>query len=178
VKEAPFWILLPQYIILGIVLIFSAIPNSLLHPIGEVLKPYFPEGALQWQGQYATSLFGYWNGTWVMYVVIAIFMLVFGWLWFMNRKAYRVKQFNIVFAAERPFRPETTHFAYSFFAPYRKAIGFLAEPGITRFWDQVSEGSHDIADKIRRIYSGNGQVYLFHILTFIVVVYLISFGGF
>jgi len=178
VKEAPFWILLPQYIILGIVLIFSAIPNSLLHPIGEVLKPYFPEGALQWQGQYATSLFGYWNGTWVMYVVIAIFMLVFGWLWFMNRKAYRVKQFNIVFAAERPFRPETTHFAYNFFAPYRKAIGFLAEPGITRFWDQVSEGSHDIADKIRRIYSGNGQVYLFHILTFIVVVYLISFGGF
>ncbi|MBN1199243.1 MAG: hypothetical protein JXA23_07820 [Bacteroidales bacterium] len=178
VNEAPFWILAPQYIILIIVMVFSVLPNSLLHPIGEMLKPYFPDGALTWQGQYATSIFGYWNGTWVMYVVVAIFLLVFLWLWFMNRKAYRVKQFNIVFAAERPFRPETTHFAYNFFAPYKKAIGFLAEPGVTRFWGHVSEGSHAIAELIRRIYSGNGQVYLFQIMAFIVVVYLISFGGF
>lgn len=178
VKEAPFWILVPQYIIILVVMIFSVLPNSLLKPIGKALMPYFPEGALQWDGQMATSIFGYWDGTWVMYVVMGIFMMVFVWLFIMNRKAYRVKQFNIVYAAERPFRPETTHFAYNFFAPYRKAIGFLAEPGITRFWGNVAEGTQSLADKIRRIYNGNGQAYLFHILAFMVVVYLITFGGF
>jgi NADH:ubiquinone oxidoreductase subunit 5 (subunit L)/multisubunit Na+/H+ antiporter MnhA subunit len=146
VKEAPFWILVPQYLILVVVMVFSVLPNSLLKPIGEMLMPYFPEGAISWDGTMAHSIYGYWDGKLVMYIVVAIFALVFGWLVFMNRKARKIKQFNIVYAAERPFRPETTHFAYNFFAPYKKAIGFLVAPGITNFWNRVEEGVHAVSD--------------------------------
>ena len=45
------------------------------------------------------------------------------------RRPQKVRQFNMVYAAERPERPETTHYAHNFFAPYRKALGFLAAPG-------------------------------------------------
>lgn len=178
IKEAPFWMLAPQYIILIIVFVLSALPSSLLKPIGEMLTPIFPKGALEWHGQLALSAYGYWNGKLIMVMVIGIFGTVFAWLYIINRKAQKVKQFNIVYAAERPFRPETTHFAYNFFAPYKKAVGFLVAPGITNFWDAVSEGAHAIADKIRSIYNGNGQTYLLHIIGFVVLVYILITGGF
>jgi formate hydrogenlyase subunit 3/multisubunit Na+/H+ antiporter MnhD subunit len=177
VKEAPFWMLLPQYIILAVIMLFSALPNSLLKPIGEMLMPYFPDGALEWHGQLALSAYGYWDGKMIMYIVGGIFVTVFAWLWYMNRNAQSVKQFNIGYSGERPSRPETTHFAYNFFAPYKKALGFLVAPVISDFWDSVSDGIHAIADKIRRIYDGNAQNYALHIIMFVVVFYLIAFGG-
>jgi len=177
-KEAPFWMLFPQYIILIIVLVISALPNSLLKPIGEILMPYFPAGALEWHGQLALSAYGYWNGMLIMMIVFGIFASVFAWLYIINRKAQKVRQFNIVYAAERPSRPETTHFAYNFFAPYRKALGFLVAPGITNFWDAVSDGAHAIADKVRSIYNGNGQTYLAHIIAYVVIIYVLINGGF
>lgn len=178
VKEAPFWLLVPQYIILAVIMGFSLLPSSLLQPIGEMLIPYFPDGALTWDGQMAHTAYGYWNGKVIMIIVVAIFATVFGWLLFMNRKARKIKQFNIGYAGERPYRPETTHFAYNFFAPYKKAVGFLVAPGITNFWKKVDEGAHAVSDKFTKIYSGNGQSYLIHIVAFIVIIYLISFGGF
>ena len=68
------------------------------------------------------SDYGYWNGSMVMYVFIGLFALYFVILWLTNRNNQRIKQFNIVYAAERPARPETTHFAYNMFAHYRKAV--------------------------------------------------------
>jgi hypothetical protein len=126
----------------------------------------------------AHSLYGYWNGKLVMYVIVGIFGSVLLWVMFWNRKVKKVKQFDITFASERPFLPETTHYAYNFFAHYKKAVGVLAEPLISRFWEGVSEGSHSIADKLRRIYNGSGQTYLLHIIAFIVLIFLLTFGGF
>jgi formate hydrogenlyase subunit 3/multisubunit Na+/H+ antiporter MnhD subunit len=178
IKEAPIWILIPQFAILAVIMIFSALPNSLLQPIGEFLKPIFPEGALIWDGQNAYSSLGYWNGKLIMYVVVGIFAAVFFWLIFWNRKVKKVKQFNIVYAAERPERPETTHYAYNFFAHYRKAVGILAEPKITAFWNGIAEATNAIAEKIRKIFNGDGQTYVLHIIVFVLFVYLLSFGGF
>ena len=170
--------LVPQYVIIGIIVLISTLPNSILKPIGEILLPYFPAGALEWKGQLAISDYGYWNGKLIMFIVMSIFAIVYGWLYLFNHNAQKVKQFNIVYAAERPSRPETTHYAYNFFAPYKKALGFLVAPGITNFWDAVSDGAHAIADKIRSIYNGNGQTYLAHILAFVVIVYILINGGF
>jgi formate hydrogenlyase subunit 3/multisubunit Na+/H+ antiporter MnhD subunit len=178
VKEAPFWILVPQFIIIGLLMFFSAFPNSLLKPIGEFITPYFPDSALVWDGQMAYSLYGYWNGKLIMYAVVGIFAAVLLWVIFWNRRIKKVKQFDIVYAAERPFLPETTHYAYNFFAHYKKAIGVLAQPMISGFWEGVSEAGHSIADKIRRIYNGSGQAYLIHIIGFIVIIFLVTFGGF
>ena len=94
----------------------------------------------------------------------------------LNHNAQKVKQFNIVFAAERPHRPETTHFAWNFFAPYRKAFGFLLLPLVTRFWEAQINMLHSVADVGRRFYTGNGQTYAFHFLAFVAAVYLILVG--
>ncbi len=177
IREAPFWIVLPQMIYVLFLVGFALVPGLALRRVDAYISRFFPEGALNWSnGLTITSDFGYWSPVSIMIAVGVIFATLLGWLLFVNRKAQKVKQFNIVFAAERPFRPETTHFAWNFFAPYRKALGFLTQPLVTRFWGTLVDLLHSGADVSRRMYTGNGQTYAIHFLAFVVVVYLLSKG--
>ncbi|MDC7233087.1 MAG: proton-conducting transporter membrane subunit [Spirochaetales bacterium] len=178
VKEAPFFLILPQALLLGLVMFFSFLPGSLLRPVGEILEEFTTAGALEWQGNMAISDYGYWNGVAVMWVFMALFAVFFLILTINGRRAQWIKQFNIVFAAERPARPETTHFSYNFFAPVRKALGFLEYPFTTNFWNRVSDFLHAVAGFCRRIYTGNGQTYLLQMVIFVVLSYMLTKGGF
>jgi len=177
VKEAPFWIVLPQMIYVVLLVVFAIFPGIALRRVDAYLNQFFPDGGLGWAGNEITSNYGYWNPVAIMISVVVIFATLFAWLMFVDRKAQRVKQFNIVFSAERPFRPETTHFAWNFFAPYRKALGFLVTPLATRFWDGLTDLLHSVADFSRRLYNGNGQSYAFHFLAFVVIAFLFRMGA-
>lgn len=175
-KEAPFWIVLPQMIYVACLLAFALVPGIALRRVDGYMDQFFPEHGLNWEGLTITSSFGYWSPVSIMIVVGVIFATLFAWLLFVNRRAQKVKQFNIGFAAERPYRPETTHFAWNFFAPYRKALGFMTQPLVTRFWGTVAESLHTTADLMRRLYTGDGQTYAIQLLAFVVAVYLLSRG--
>ncbi len=173
IKEAPFWIILPQMIFVACLMVFALIPGLALRHVDAYLSQFFANGSLNWDhGLTITSNYGYWSPISIMIIVGVIFSSLFAWLLFVNRKAQKVKQFNIAYAAERPYRPETTHFAWNFFAPYKKALGFLTQPLVTRFWEAITDLLHTVADLLRRFYTGNGQTYAIHLLAFVVVVYL------
>lgn len=175
-KEAPFWIILPQMIYVVFLLGFAVVPGLALRKVDTYLNALFPEGGLNWSGSMISSNYGYWSPVWIMVVTGAIFASVLVLLVLINHKAQKVKQFNIVFSAERPYRPETTHFAWNFFAPYRKAIWFLLLPVATRFWGGITEALHASAGFMRRFYTGDAQHYVFHLLGFVVGLYLILMG--
>jgi formate hydrogenlyase subunit 3/multisubunit Na+/H+ antiporter MnhD subunit len=177
VKEAPFWLVLPQMIYVVCLLVFALVPGLALRHVDAFMTNYLPNGGLNWEGLTITSEFGYWSPISIMVIVGVIFGVLFAWLLFVNRKAQKVKQFNIVFAAERPYRPETTHYAWNFYAPYRKALGFLAWPLFERFWGGFVDLLHTTADLLRRFYNGNGQVYALQLLAFVVIVYLLKPGS-
>jgi formate hydrogenlyase subunit 3/multisubunit Na+/H+ antiporter MnhD subunit len=177
VKEISPWILIPSYILIIGIMIFSAFPQYVLQPIGEMLNPYMSADSITWEGSKAYTSLGYWDGTTIMIVVGTAFMLLLGWLVLMSSKIQKVGQFNIVFAAERPYKPETTHVSYNIYAGYKKALGFIVAPGITEFWNRISQWVLDLAGWLRRIYSGSIQNYTLHLILFIVVFYLITLGG-
>ncbi len=177
IKEAPFAYLIPQVIFMIAIMILSVAPNLLLKPLATLIPAEVPGETLNWAGNLASTSFGYWNAFSVMSSVVVMFAVILGWLMFNSRKAQKVKQFNIVFAAERPFRPETTHISYNMFAGYKKALGFLMTPLATRFWTGVSEWNEAIADKIRTWYTGNGQTYALHLLIYAFILYLSISGG-
>ncbi|MGD9170534.1 MAG: NADH-quinone oxidoreductase subunit F, partial [Candidatus Thiodiazotropha sp.] len=156
---------------------FALVPGLALRHVDIYMNRFFPEGGLSWEGIHIGSNYGYWEPIPIMLITGGIFVTLFLWLLFVNRRAQKVKQFNIVFAAERPYRPETTHFAWNFFAPYRKALGFLVQPLVTRFWNTVSETLHNGADLGRRFYTGNGQTYAMQFVAFVLIVYILSVGG-
>jgi formate hydrogenlyase subunit 3/multisubunit Na+/H+ antiporter MnhD subunit len=176
-KEAPFWVVLPQMIYVLLLLGFALVPGLALRRVDLYMNQFFPEGGLSWEGIHIGSQYGYWEPISIMLIIGGIFTTLFLWLLFVNRRAQKVKQFNIVFAAERPYRPETTHFAWDFFAPYRRALGFLVQPLASRFWDVVSATLHSGADLGRRFYTGNGQTYAVQLLAFVLIVYALSVGG-
>jgi formate hydrogenlyase subunit 3/multisubunit Na+/H+ antiporter MnhD subunit len=175
VKEAPVWIIGPQLLLMGGLMFVSMFPNAILNPIMAGVDSYIAS-SVNWENYTVISTLGYWNGNAVMYVTMGVFALPLIWLMLVMRRPQKVKQFNMVFAAERPERPETTHYAHNFFAPYRKALGFLVAPVAVRTWDTVRGGVESVAGALRRLYTGNGQTYALHILLMTVVLYLVAGG--
>ena len=60
---------------------------------------------------------------------------------------------------------------------YNKALGILSTPLAVKFWNGIADGFHATGDFFRKIYTGNGQTYLVHIILFVVVVYAFVIGG-
>lgn len=177
VKEAPFVQLLPQLLLLGGLMAVSMFPNLLIVPLQEMVEPLFAS-TVTWEGYEVISSLGYWNGNAVMYVTMGVFLAPLAWLLIVNgRKVTSVKQFNIVYAAERPYKPETTHYAFNFFGHYQKALGFLVKPWGERLWTGVGRLGTTIGDGLRRWNTGNPQTYGFQILLFLVVILIAVLGG-
>ncbi len=177
-KETSVWWLIPQFVLIIGIMIISVYPKIILEPIGLYLSMYFPGEGLVWAGTTASTSLGYWDATQIMMVFAGMFGVIFIILFLMSRKVQVVEQFNIVFQAERPERPETTHYAHNMYAPYNKALGFLAAPFITNSWEFIYESFHAIGDQIRKFYTGNGQTYALHIVMYVVAFYLFINGGF
>ena len=172
IKEAPVWFLIPQYILIIAIMVFSVQPKLLLEPISKMINPLFPT-TLHWQNLTVYNSLGYWNGTITMIIVGVIFVLLLIYLLWINPGPQKVKPFNIVFAAEKPEMPETTHYAYRFFTPYQRAMSPLLKPLVKRFWNGVSEWSHALAAGLRLIYTGNGQTYALFIFLLSLALYFI-----
>jgi len=177
IKEAPVWLLVPQMIFVAFLIGFAVLPGMALKRVDAYIGTFFGDSPLVWSGRTIASSYGYWNPVAIMAVIGVIFVLVLALLLWMNHDAQKVKQFNIVFSAERPFKPQTTHFAWNFFAPYRKAMGVLETPVATTFWTGVTDALSGTAEFSRKLYTGNGQTYAVQVLFFVVAVYLIAMGG-
>jgi len=176
-REAPVILLLPQFVLIAVIMVFSAYPKLLLEPLSLAVTPW-QAGGLVWDGLALQTQLGYWNAPMIMGVVAGVWMvpLLFLLLMSLTLKIQKVGQFNIVFAAERPHRPEDTHFAYNFFAHYDRALGFLVKPRATAFWTGAVEWSHSLAASLRIFYNGNGQTYALHIVIYLVALYLLNGG--
>ncbi len=175
VTDISVWFAIPIYTLIIGIMIFSAKPEWVLQPLGTMIGQWYPDGALAWNGGMATSAYGYWHGTGVMVTIGIMFVTLLTWLLVLSRKAQKVKQFNIVFAAEAPQRPETTHVSYNIYAGYNKALGWIVAPKITEFWNMMTDWVHSLALYGRLIYNGNGQVYLLYVMAYFLTIYFLVF---
>ncbi len=176
-REAPAILLIPQAVMIICIMVISAYPKLLLDPLSAAIDPWI-SNTLVWEGTAMLTHFGYWNAPMIMAVVAGVWMvpLVILLLVSLTLKIQKVGQFNIVFAAERPRRPEETHFAYNFFAHYERVLGFLVKPRATAFWSATAEWSHTLGSSLRIFYNGNGQTYALFILMYFIAMFLANGG--
>ena len=172
IKEAPIWFIIPQYIFMAGIMAISAFPNLIIKPLNSIVGRYF-DSSIIIDGYNITSSLGHWNGNLVMMVTMGVFIVPLLFLMLYNGKTQNVKQFNIVYAAERPESPQTTHVAHNMFAHYRKALGGWGKPRIWEFWHDAAEWAHSLGGFFRHLYTGNGQTYILHIILYIVAIYII-----
>jgi NADH:ubiquinone oxidoreductase subunit 5 (subunit L)/multisubunit Na+/H+ antiporter MnhA subunit len=176
-REAPAILLIPQAVMVIVIMVISFYPKLLLDLLSAAIDPWIAN-TMVWEGTALQTHFGYWNAPMIMMVVAGVWMvpLIILLLLSLTMKIQKVEQFNIVYAAERPHRPEDTHFAHNFFAHYDRAIGFLVRPRATAFWNATAEWSHTLGSSLRIFYNGNGQTYALFILIYFVAMYLINGG--
>ena len=173
-KRAPVILLIPQYILIMSIMMISFLPGLLLKPLIDIASEYYGNPLLSLQGHNVVNSLGYWNGYIVMLVTMAVFGIPFVWLLFSRRLPKKIKQLNIVYASERPDKPETTHFAYNFFSHYKRAFKYVIKPYVSGFWRSVFQAVESIGGFIRQIYTGNAQTYVIHIMIFIVILYFLA----
>ena len=157
------------------IIVISVKSSIVIKYISDAVDVYLPS-TMHFINNTMLSQLGYFNGFAAMIITMIIFIIILLYLLSRTKNMVKVKQFNIVYAAERPDKPETTHFAYDFYAPYKKALGFWAQPKVTAFWKGVSEWLHTIGQTIRTIYTGNAQTYVLHILLLVIISYMIIGG--
>ncbi len=176
-REAPAILLVPQAVMIAGIMVISAYPKLLLDPMSAAIDPWI-SNTLVWEGSAMLAHYGYWNAPLIMAIVAGVWALplIVLLLVSLTMNIQKVEQFNIVFAAERPRRPEETHFAYNFFAHYDRAIGFLVRPRATRFWNSSAEWSHTLGSALRVFYNGNGQTYALFIVMYFVAMFLVNGG--
>ena len=175
VSEISIWLLIPVYLLLIAIMVVSAMPEFILQPLGTYLTTIFPNGGLVWDGALASTDLGYWNAFAIMSTVMVTFLAVLIWSLILNRKPQRIGQFNIVYSAEAPERPETTHVAYNMYAGYNKALGFLITPIVEKFWARASEWLASTAQYFGTIlYTGNGQTYATYVVMYVIAFYFMT----
>ena len=176
VREAPLLMLIPQYILIMGIMLFSTFPGTLIKPASAMAAKLFPSPFV-WDGFSVSTPLGYMNGTFVMLLVCALFglMLLFLLLW--GPRPRKIGQLNIVFAAERPESPATAHYAWAFFEPYRRAMAPVLKPLAMHFWEGVSEWTLTLGAMFRHVYTGNAQTNLLFILIYGIALFFISGGS-
>jgi len=175
VREAPVGSLVAQILLIMGIMVFSAYPQPLMEFLFKLVGQDFPMATLALnEAGTITSPMGYWNPTTVMIVVACIFGALTVILLLNRQKVVWVKQFNMVFAGERPDRPETTHFAYDMYAHYRRALGLFCHSFALRFWAIAERALALVGEGAGRLNTGQTQDYL---LASVALVALICLGG-
>ncbi len=176
VTEAPVAILIPQFLFIGVIMAISMFPDLIIVPLQGMVEPVFAS-TVHWEGYSVISALGYWNGNAVMYVTMGVFIAPLLWLLLVKGRVYRVEQFNIVYAAERPLTPESTHYAFNFFGHYRKAFGRLLDPWTERFWAGAAGTGASVGRGLRGWNTGNPQTYALQIILYVLLIVLVAQGG-
>ncbi|MCD4819806.1 MAG: proton-conducting membrane transporter, partial [Candidatus Cloacimonetes bacterium] len=104
IKEAPLGFIIPQYIFLAGIMAISMYPNLIIKPLNLIVGNYF-NSSLVIDGYNITNSLGNWNGNMIMYITMGVFAVPLIFLIILSGKIQKVKQFNIVYAAERPESP-------------------------------------------------------------------------
>jgi hypothetical protein len=108
-------------------------------------------------------IYGYWNPVPVMSAAVAGSTLLFALLWLLRRTSGE--------AANSQRR------ILGVYAFYKPAFVTLTPDLSSSFWDAVAAGSTSLAEKTRRIYTGDGQTYTLYVLSYFIVLYA-ACGGF
>ncbi len=146
IKEAPFWMLVPQVMFVGAIILFSMFPGLALIPSGEIISNYFPGEPLTWSRIYAGGTEGYWDGTFTIYITLTATFLFYMWIRGKHENKY---------------------------IPVLKSI--FSKPVIKKFWFYVAESFNGTSFTMIKLLSGNSQTFAIHILIFAVVCFFAFF---
>lgn len=156
--EAPVGLLIPQYLLAAGILTMTFFPKLLIDPVSAAIDPQFAS-TLRWDGMSLELIYAYWNPVPVMAFAVTIAAILLGLLWLVHRS--------------RPL-DEITRGIYGF---AQAICAALTPPLARRLWSELIATTAFAAERSRRIYTGNGQLYNLYIVYYVLVLYALGGGA-
>jgi formate hydrogenlyase subunit 3/multisubunit Na+/H+ antiporter MnhD subunit len=156
--EAPFALLLPQYLLVAGILVLSFFPKLLIDPVSAAIDPQFAS-TLRWDGMSLELIYATWNPLPVMAFAVAFAALLFALLWLVQRS----RRLDAVSAG-----------VYSL---AQTICAALTPPLAIRFWNEATAFAVFASERSRRLYTGNGQTYNLYIVYYLLVLYALGGGA-
>ncbi|MBK3745661.1 proton-conducting membrane transporter, partial [Paraburkholderia aspalathi] len=156
IRESPFVLLLPQFVLVAAILVISFFPKLVMDPVSAAINPYFAS-TLVWEGMSLELIYSIWNPVPVMVVSTVIAAALFGLSWLIYRAG----------------RGHAAKFGVArFYRFYQFTLAPLVQPRAGAFWDGVAGLGVGTAGYVRRIYTGDGQTYALYVVYYVIALYL------
>ena len=177
-REAPPALLAAQVLLMAGIMVLSVWPRALLDPVRRLVGSSFGAAGLELEGALTlTTSLGYFNAVAMMTLVAVLFVVLLLFLLLVGPRSKKVRQLDIVYAAELPPPPGEIHYAWAFFRPYERAFAPILRNTVTAFWKGVAEVTHALGETGRRIYTGDAQTYMLYAMLFILALAGLGLAG-
>jgi formate hydrogenlyase subunit 3/multisubunit Na+/H+ antiporter MnhD subunit len=163
--DAPITLLIPQVLLIAGIFLMSFFPKVLIAPVSQAIDPTFAS-TLVWRGMSLEMIYGYWNPLPVM-----AFAIMVSWILFASfRLLQRSGRWRVAVNVERGGARS------DFYDVFKTVFATLTPPWAGAVWGGLTAATMTSAERIRMIYTGNGQTYSLYILYYFLVLYVAGGG--
>src|SRR5215471_15223253 len=163
--DAPIAVLIPQVLLIAGIFLMSFFPKVLIGPVSQAIDPTFAS-TLVWQGMSLEMIYGYWNPLPVMAFAIIVCWILFGLFWLLRRGGWWRTTANV----------ESGGAPSGLYEVFKTVFATLTPPWAVAAWGGLAAATATAAERIRMIYTGNGQTYNLYILYYFLVLYIAGGG--
>ena len=163
--DAPIAVLIPQVLLIAGIFLMSFFPKVLIGPVSQAIDPTFAS-TLVWQGMSLEMIYGYWNPLPVMAFAIIVCWILFGLFWLLRRGGWWRATANV----------ESGGAPSGLYEVFKTVFATLTPPWAVAAWGELTAATVTAAERIRMIYTGNGQTYNLYILYYFLVLYIAGGG--
>jgi formate hydrogenlyase subunit 3/multisubunit Na+/H+ antiporter MnhD subunit len=165
VTEAPISLLTPQILLIAGIFLMSFFPKLLITPLSNAIDPQFAS-TLVWQGMSLEMIYGYWNPVPVMALAVIASTILFGLFWLLQQSGWWSAIANVEIGGTRS----------SLYEGLTTVFTILTPPWAGALWGGLTAATTSSAERIRILYTGNGQTYNLYILYYFLALYAAAGG--
>ena len=176
VKEAPVLMLIPMLIFSILLVVTGTFPGIVLEPIAIAMNQYMGFSNVSMEMSVLTNTYGDSVDLSLMsLIVMGVFIFFALYVMLKGRKNTRYVTTKDISNSGEPIRAEDNyHYALDFYKPFERALSPLYRYKMSDIYHNIGEGLFSFFNFIRRIYTGNGQTYVYYVLIFIVILLVFS----
>jgi NADH:ubiquinone oxidoreductase subunit 5 (subunit L)/multisubunit Na+/H+ antiporter MnhA subunit len=163
--EAPIALLIPPILLIAGIFVMSFFPKLLITPVSEAIDPQFAS-TLVWQGMSLEMIYGYWNPVPVMAFAVIVCAILFGSFWLLHRSGW----WRAIANADIGGAPSTLY------SGLKTVFTMLTPPWGGTLWGGLTAATTISAERLRMLYTGNGQTYNLYILYYFLALYIAGGG--
>jgi formate hydrogenlyase subunit 3/multisubunit Na+/H+ antiporter MnhD subunit len=163
--EAPIILLIPQILLIAGIFLMSFFPKLLIAPISQAIDPQFAS-TLVWQGMSLEMIYGYWNPVPVMAFAVIVSAVLFGLFWLLVQTGWWTAIAHPKIGGTRS----------SLYEGLKAVFTMLTPPWASALWGGLATATTASAERIRMLYTGNGQTYNLYILYYFLALYAAAGG--